>query len=184
MKLLYITHIIIAALLINSGSSLAQDNSRTTMEVTAKLMHGLAMEGANNLFLGELALKSQDNKKTISNFDGLKFTIMGQSNRLVTVTYDQFVTLISSIEEGNTQSGAQMLDNDVKIITFRTNIAEETGSHNSYSNPIPMPSGTSVPLYDNSKAGQLNLWVGGTMYLPLSLNKGVYIGKFVVTSVY
>ncbi|MCB0722039.1 MAG: DUF4402 domain-containing protein [Ignavibacteriae bacterium] len=157
----------------------AQDNNFTTLSVRATLERGLAMEGGNSLFLGELALRNSENQKIISNFDGLKFTILGQSNRMVTILYDQSVTLTNIT---NNRTGKQSYD-DAKM-TFKTNVAEETGSENGYTNPNPLPSGTSIALYDMSKVGKLNLWIGGTMQLPLSLKNGKYIGNFVVTSVY
>ena len=157
----------------------AQDNSFTTTTVTATLQRGLAMEGGNSLFLGELALRNSETQKIISNFDGLKFTILGQSNRLVTILYDQSVTLTNI---ANNNSGKQSLGEELRM-TFKTNIAEET-DENGYKNPNPLPSGTSIALYDKTTVGRLNLWIGGTMQLPLTLKNGIYIGNFVVTSVY
>lgn len=175
---LTILNILILLMVLLSKTSFAQDNVNTTTTVSATLMRGLAMEGGNSLFLGELALRNIQSQKNISNFDGLKFTILGQSNRLVTILYDEFVTLTNVTN--NSSSGTQ----DAKLLTFKTNIAEETGTDNGYNDPTPLPSGTSISLYDNSAVGKVNLWIGGTMYLPMSLKNGKYIGKFVVTSVY
>jgi hypothetical protein len=175
---LTILKILVLLLVLTCKSSFAQDNVNTTTTISATLMRGLSMEGGNSLFLSELALKNTDAQKNISNFDGLKFTILGQSNRLVTILYDEFVTLTNVNQ--NSSSGTQ----DAKLLTFKTNIAEETGPDNGYNDPSPLPSGTSISLYDNSAVGKVNLWIGGTMYLPVSLKNGKYIGKFVVTSVY
>src|SRR5690606_27408605 len=177
MKLTILNILILMTVLIGKNT-FAQDNVNTTTTVNATLIRGLAMEGGNNLFLGEFALKNTDSQKNISNFDGLKFTILGQSNRLVTILYDEFVTLTNVTS--NSSSGTQ----ESKLLTFKTNVAEETGPDNGYNDPTPLPSGTSISLYDNSAVGKVNLWIGGTMYLPVSLKNGKYIGKFVVTSVY
>jgi hypothetical protein len=174
-----ILNILTILIVLGFKNTSAQDNAFTTMTVNANLQRGLAMEGGNILFLGELALRSNETHKIISNFDGLKFTILGQSNRLVTILYDQSVTLTNI---ANRNSGKQSLGEELKM-TFKTNVAEETGE-NGYKNPNPLPSGSSIILYDMSKVGTLNLWIGGTMQLPLTLKNGMYIGNFVVTSVY
>lgn len=176
-----ILNILIILIVLSFKNTSAQDNDLTTLNVNALLVRGLAMEGSNNLYLGELALRTNENEKIISNFDGLKFTILGQSNRLVTILYDQSVTLTNMASNSN--SGRQSIGDDIKM-TFKTNVASETGPENGYNDPNPLPSGSSINLYDLSKVGKLNLWIGGTMYLPVALKNGKYIGRFVVTSVY
>lgn len=184
MKLLLKFFIILSV--ISSGFTLAQDNSSINTDVKVVLTRSLSLQTSRGLYINDMLLSNIDFEKSINNSDGMKFSITGQSNRIVIVSYDQFITLVRvpMLKEMSLKSGAESDNKDLPVITFKTNTAEETGTTGHYLNPKPFLSGLGLPLAENHNTGKLTFWIGGSLILPKMLKEGQYLGKFEVTSIY
>lgn len=126
---------------------------------------------------GEIVMDGENKYGKVTNENGAHFLITGQPNRNVTIDYPQNI-ILNNTSWTNINSGTS------GTLLFSAYIAEQTGSYTSYKNASTLPSGTTtplVPLSENDGTGYLNIWVGGSIYIPASTPNGDYLGSYYVS---
>lgn len=170
---------IITFLFFASVNLFAQSFANSSATVNLKLIRGLTINtsGTNTLNFGEIIINNSAQDISIPNSDGQQFYITGHPNRSITVNYNSEVVMDLINDEDNFGNGNSNL-------TFITNIAEQTGSNPTYSEPELIQSGSSVALQNQESIGVLYLWLGGDIHIPENISSGEYVGQLNIDITY
>jgi hypothetical protein len=167
------------AFIVSSASAQNNGTVTATATATANVIRGIAISSSGNssLSFGQIVLTPVNQNRSVANNLGLKFLCTGEPGKMISVTYDNSVTLNNSawvIQYGGSNG----------TLTFTPNTATHTGSSGTYSSPVPLTSGSSVTLPNLNGVGTLYLWVGGGVSIPANQPIGDYEGTFNINIAY
>lgn len=121
-----------------------------------------------DLDFGEIILTGSSFTEIIAPSGGKLFVVEGTAGRSVSIFFNSIV--IDNVAWVSTFGGTA--DN----ITFTPDVELDDGTN--------VNSGDSHPLEDVSGLGELNLWVGGSIFIAANQAHGDYTGLFTVTVSY
>ena len=171
-----VTLVLIALFLSLSAIVSAQSSANCDVKVSIIKALSISNYGTSKIDFGEIIMNGTSQNKTVTNDLGGHFLIIGQPNRNVTVTFP------ATLDFTNT---AWVTTNGGTIGTITlTATASQTGKNVTYTSPGTITSGTPLPLVNNAGAGNLNVWVGGSITVPSTQANGDYLGTYTVSVAY
>jgi hypothetical protein len=170
--------LILGLLLVLSNFTFAQSTGTSNAPIGISIIQALTItNAAGNLQFPEIIMNGTVQTKSITNANGVRFLVTGRPNRNITVTYDATDVLNNNAyvtANGGTQG----------TMTFITNTADQTGKVITYTNPVALTSGSTLPLVNDVGLGKMNIWVGGSISCSTTQPNGDYVGTFNISVTY
>jgi len=171
-----VTLLVIALFLSLSAIVSAQSSANCDVKVSIIKALSISNYGSSKIDFGEIIMNGTTQTKTVLNADGGHFLIVGQPNRNVTVTFPATLDFTNNAwvtTNGGTNGTITM-----------TATADQTGKNVTRLGIGAITSGTPLPLVNNAGAGNMNVWIGGSITVPSTQANGDYLGTYTVSVAY